>query len=107
MIRGPIQRLIMDRDVNPAKNLQPIIGLAFASCFATECGGSELRIYSRCESECAAGGNPRVEPQAAGAHIRATAPGQMNTFSLFSPAVAEWFARSFRAPTAAQARAWP
>jgi ATP-dependent Lhr-like helicase len=31
----------------------------------------------------------------------------MNTFSLFSPAVAEWFARSFRAPTAAQARAWP
>src|SRR5947209_16215621 len=32
---------------------------------------------------------------------------QMNESPLFTPAVAEWFARSFRAPTAAQARAWP
>src|SRR5215813_810966 len=31
----------------------------------------------------------------------------MNTTSLFHPAVAEWFDRSFAAPTAAQAEAWP
>jgi ATP-dependent Lhr-like helicase len=31
----------------------------------------------------------------------------MNESSLFTPAVAEWFARTFREPTAAQARAWP
>jgi len=31
----------------------------------------------------------------------------VNTTSLFHPAVAEWFDRSFAAPTAAQAEAWP
>jgi ATP-dependent Lhr-like helicase len=31
----------------------------------------------------------------------------MNPASLFHPAVAEWFDRSFAAPTAAQAEAWP
>src|SRR5262245_51948566 len=31
----------------------------------------------------------------------------MNVTSLFHPAVAAWFNRSFRAPTAAQAQAWP
>ena len=31
----------------------------------------------------------------------------MNTTYLFHPAVAEWFDRSFAAPTAAQAEAWP
>ena len=31
----------------------------------------------------------------------------MNPVSLFHPAVADWFDRSFAAPTAAQAQAWP
>src|SRR3954454_258040 len=31
----------------------------------------------------------------------------MNPDTLFHPAVAAWFARSFAAPTAAQAQAWP
>ena len=31
----------------------------------------------------------------------------MNSVSLFHPAVAAWFDRSFAAPTAAQAEAWP
>ena len=31
----------------------------------------------------------------------------MRPTSLFHPAVAAWFARSFAAPTAAQAQAWP
>jgi ATP-dependent helicase Lhr and Lhr-like helicase len=31
----------------------------------------------------------------------------MNPSSLFHPAVADWFARSFAAPTAAQVQAWP
>ena len=31
----------------------------------------------------------------------------MTLASLFHPAVAAWFARSFAAPTAAQAEAWP
>jgi ATP-dependent Lhr-like helicase len=31
----------------------------------------------------------------------------MTPASLFHPAVAAWFERSFAAPTAAQARAWP
>jgi ATP-dependent helicase Lhr and Lhr-like helicase len=31
----------------------------------------------------------------------------MNESALFTPAVAEWFARAFREPTAAQQRAWP
>src|SRR5579864_9428243 len=31
----------------------------------------------------------------------------MNLASLFHPAVAQWFERSFKAPTAAQAEAWP
>jgi ATP-dependent Lhr-like helicase len=31
----------------------------------------------------------------------------MNPVSLFHPAVADWFERSFAAPTAAQAQAWP
>src|SRR5436309_8776352 len=31
----------------------------------------------------------------------------MSVASLFHPAVAAWFARSFAAPTAAQAQAWP
>ena len=31
----------------------------------------------------------------------------MNPSSLFHPAVAAWFDRSFAAPTAAQAEAWP
>ena len=31
----------------------------------------------------------------------------MSTSSLFHPAVAAWFERSFAAPTAAQAEAWP
>src|SRR6266702_2939360 len=31
----------------------------------------------------------------------------MNLDSIFHPAVAAWFAQSFAAPTAAQARAWP
>jgi ATP-dependent helicase Lhr and Lhr-like helicase len=33
--------------------------------------------------------------------------GPMNSVSLFHPAVATWFNRSFAAPTAAQAQAWP
>jgi ATP-dependent Lhr-like helicase len=33
--------------------------------------------------------------------------GPMNPLSLFHPAVAAWFERSFKAPTAAQAAAWP
>ena len=31
----------------------------------------------------------------------------MNPSDLFHPAVAEWFDRSFAAPTPAQAEAWP
>ena len=31
----------------------------------------------------------------------------MSAPSLFHPAVAAWFERSFRGPTAAQAQAWP
>ena len=31
----------------------------------------------------------------------------MNPSHLFHPSVAEWFERSFAAPTAAQAEAWP
>ncbi|MGH7037150.1 MAG: DEAD/DEAH box helicase, partial [Stellaceae bacterium] len=31
----------------------------------------------------------------------------MSPLSLFHPAVAEWFAQTFAAPTAAQAEAWP
>ena len=31
----------------------------------------------------------------------------MSAGSLFHPAVAAWFDRSFKAPTAAQAQAWP
>jgi ATP-dependent Lhr-like helicase len=31
----------------------------------------------------------------------------MTPVSLFHPAVADWFDRSFAAPTAAQAQAWP
>src|SRR5258708_34801956 len=33
--------------------------------------------------------------------------GSMTPGSLFHPAVAAWFERSFAAPTAAQAQAWP
>src|SRR5439155_14582699 len=38
--------------------------------------------------------------------LRVTAP-QVNPTALFHPAVSAWFARNFRAPTAAQAEAWP
>jgi ATP-dependent Lhr-like helicase len=40
-------------------------------------------------------------------HIRRVNFGPMNLTDLFHPAVVAWFERSFSAPTAAQARAWP
>ena len=33
--------------------------------------------------------------------------GRMNPLASFHPALAAWFERSFRAPTGAQAEAWP
>src|SRR5437588_2302713 len=40
-------------------------------------------------------------------HAAARYPGSMTPGDLFHPAVAAWFERSFAAPTAAQAQAWP
>src|SRR6266576_6456993 len=40
-------------------------------------------------------------------HPAARYSGSMTPGSLFHPAVAAWFERSFAAPTAAQAQAWP
>src|SRR5690242_5684733 len=43
----------------------------------------------------------------AGSHAATRYPGSMTPRGLFHPAVADWFERSFAAPTAAQAQAWP
>src|SRR5690242_7768677 len=43
----------------------------------------------------------------AGSHAATRYPGSMTPRGLFHPAVAAWFERSFAAPTAAQAQAWP
>src|SRR5437588_2663547 len=40
-------------------------------------------------------------------HAAARYPGSMTPGDLFHPAVAAWFERTFAAPTAAQAQAWP
>src|SRR5262252_5154056 len=54
----------------------------------------------------AAGGASSLGPPPEGYHA-ARSSGSMTPGSLFHPAVAAWFERSFAAPTAAQARAWP
>src|SRR5262245_58515661 len=54
----------------------------------------------------AAGGASSSGPPPEGYHA-ARSSGSMTPGSLFHPAVAAWFERSFAAPTAAQARAWP
>src|SRR5262249_62433185 len=55
--------------------------------------------------------NPYVADDIAAApacrHLRRRYSGFMTPGSLFHPAVAAWFERSFAAPTAAQAQAWP
>src|SRR5215475_11704213 len=51
----------------------------------------------------AAGGASSLGPPPEGSR----SSGSMTPGSLFHPAVAAWFERSFAAPTAAQARAWP
>src|SRR5215475_13801133 len=54
----------------------------------------------------AAGGASSLGRPPGGYHA-ARSSGSMTPGSLFHPAVAAWFERSFAAPTAAQARAWP
>src|SRR5262245_50571735 len=54
----------------------------------------------------AAGGASSLGRPPEGYHA-ARSSGSMTPDSLFHPAVAAWFERSFAAPTAAQARAWP
>src|SRR5499427_3583885 len=54
----------------------------------------------------AAGGASSLGPPPEGYHATRSS-GSMTPGSLFHPAVAAWFERSFAAPTAAQARAWP
>src|SRR6478609_4383091 len=64
-------------------------------------------IFAVSADRCGQGGKHNDRALAGVCAACHLSPVRMNPVSLFHPAVADWFGRSFAAPTAAQAQAWP